>query len=269
MVGLMEGITPMTESPVLREVRDGVGVITLNRPRVRNALNRAMSEALRDAAQEFAARDDIQVVMVRGEGPAFCAGADLKERLLMSAEETAAHTTLIHQAVDAIAGLPVPTIAAVHGACLAGGAEVALACDLRFCSDRATFGFPEVKRGIFPGAGGVVRLPRLLGPARAAELIFTGRMIGAQEALSIGLVDRVTTADELGSQVASFAAEIRGNAPLALRAAKQALQLAADLPLAEALQAVAELRKSLDNTADYREGLAAFAEARKPQFRGR
>lgn len=259
----------MTDIPVLREVRDGVGVLTLNRPRVRNALNRELVAELRAAVQAFAQDLGVQVVVLRGEGPAFSAGADLKERLLLTPEEMTAHTDLIREAADAVAALPMPTIAAIHGACLAGGAELALACDLRFVSQRATFGFPEVKRGIFPGAGGVVRLPRLVGPARAAELIFTGRTVAADEALAIGLVDRVVPEAELGSEVAAFAADIRNNAPLALRAAKEALKRGMELPLAEALDVAANLRRSLDGSADYREGLAAFAENRKPQFRGR
>jgi enoyl-CoA hydratase/carnithine racemase len=258
----------MEQPPILLDVRDGVGVITLNRPDVLNALNRELVRRLLTVIDELSADRAVQVVVLRGEGRAFCTGADLRERLTMTPAETAEHTDLIRQAVDALAALPMPTIAAVHGACLAGGAEIVLGCDVRIASSRATFGFPEVKRGIFPGAGAVARLPRLVGPGHAADLILTGRTVTAREAARIGLVERLTTPSGLGDAVASVAADIRSNAPLAVRAAKVAIWQGLDGSLAEALALAVELRRPLDDTRDYREGLVAFAERRPPRFEG-
>ncbi|HET7036789.1 MAG TPA: enoyl-CoA hydratase-related protein [Thermomicrobiaceae bacterium] len=259
----------MEQPPVLSVLREGIGVITLNRPRVLNALSRELARRLRREIEELSANQALRVVVLRGAGRAFSAGADLTERLALTPEETAQHTDLIRAAADAIAALPVPVIAAIHGACLAGGAELALACDLRLASDDASFGFPEVKRGIFPGAGAVARLPRLVGPGQAADLIFTGRTIDAGEALAIGLVERLVPAAELGSTAAALADAIRANGPLAVRAAKAALRQGQGRPLPEALALAEALRRPLDQTRDYREGLAAFAERRPPRFTGK
>lgn len=242
--------------------------ITLNRPRVLNALSRATAQELKQAADEVAADQSVRLVVLTGEGRAFCVGADLKERLSMTADEMTAHTELILAAADAIAAIPAPTIAAIRGHCLAGGAEIALGCDLRFAEEGATFGFPEVKRGIFPGAGAVVRLPRLIGPARASDLIFSGRTIDAGEAYRLGLVDRLVPAGGLEAEVERFTHEVQVNAPLAVRAAKTAIQRGLDLPLAEAMTASIALRRPLDDTEDYQEGLRAFAERRDPEFKG-
>ncbi|HEU5423049.1 MAG TPA: enoyl-CoA hydratase-related protein [Nitrolancea sp.] len=258
----------MEPPPVLSELRQGIGVVTLNRPRVLNALSRELARRLRQAIEELGANPALRVVVLRGAGRAFSAGADLTERLTLTPEETAGHTDLIREAVDALAALPVPVIAAVHGACLAGGAELALACDLRLAAEGASFGFPEVKRGIFPGAGAVARLPRLVGPGQAADLIFTGRTIDAREALALGLIERLVRPNELGDAAAKIAAEIHANGPLAVRAAKAALRQGLDRPLPEALALAEALRRPLDQTRDYREGLAAFAERRPPRFRG-
>lgn len=254
---------------VEHEADDRIATLTLHRPRARNALDRRLTAALIAALAALAARDDLRALIVTGAGErAFCAGADLVERRAMSPEERSAHTAQIAAAADALAGFPVPVIAAVRGYALAGGAELAIACDLRVAAADAVFGFPEVRIGIFPGAGGVVRLPRLIGPSRARDLLYTGRQIAADEALRLGLVDRVVPPAAAVATARALAAQIAESAPLALRALKRALieSAGAAEPLAQAI--VARHRQPLDATDDYVEGLTAFAERRPPHFRG-
>jgi enoyl-CoA hydratase len=213
---------------VLLEQREGVATVTLNRPRARNALSRALAAELRATLDGLAADDGLRAVVVTGEGErAFSAGADLTERQTMTPAERTAHTAEIFAAVEALAQIPVPTIAAIRGYALAGGAELVLACDLRVAADDAVFGFPEVKIGIFPGAGGVVRLPRLIGPSAARELLFTGRQVGAADAYRLGLIDYMVPEDEVLPTAHALAADIAANAPLAVRAVKRALRDAA------------------------------------------
>jgi enoyl-CoA hydratase/carnithine racemase len=206
---------------------------------------------------------------VTGAGDrAFCAGADLKERRMLSADERSAHTTAIEAAAEALAALPMPTIAAIKGFALAGGAELAIACDLRVAAEDATLGFPEVKIGIFPGAGGALRLPRTVGSGAARDLLFTGRRVTAEEAFRIGLVDRLVSPQSVLETAGELAVLIAANAPLAVRAVKSALEKSQGLALRDARSAVSALRAALDATADYEEGLAAFAEKRAPRFTG-
>ena len=186
----------------------------------------------------------------------------------MSAEERTNHTDRIAAIADALALFPTPVIAAINGYALAGGMELAIGCDLRVAGQNAVFGLPEVKIGIFPGAGGVVRLPRIVGASAARDLIFTGRRIAAAEAFEIGMIDRlVPTADTLETAL-ELAGTIAANAPLAIRAVKQALWESDGLPERSAQRLVQARRRTLDDTRDYREGLAAFAERREPQFTG-
>lgn len=259
----------MDERPLLVTVADGVAAVTLNRPQALNALSRELARALFDAARDLAARTDVRVVIIRGAGErAFCTGADLKERKTLSPDQKSAHTAEIMSAFDQLAALPCPVIAAIHGYALAGGLELALACDIRIAADNAVMGLTEVAIGIFPGAGGPVRLPRLVGPGKAKELIFSGRHVRADEALRCGLVEQVVPRAGLETEVTALAMKIRDAAPLAVRAVKQVLSLTPDLPLAAAFAYSEALRRPLDTTADYVEGLAAFAERRAPRFRG-
>ena len=260
----------MAEEPVLLQARDGnVVTLTLNRPQARNALSRALAEALRTAAEALAADHTVRAVLVRGAPPAFCAGADLRERLDLPPDALTAHTQAVRAAVEAVAQLPMPTIAVIAGPCLAGGLELALACDVRFASTTATFGLPEVRRGIFPAAGGILRLPAVVGPSRAADLILSGRIIDAEEAFRIGLIDRLCPPEALEDTVAAYLAELAQTAPLAVRAAKAALAAARPALSPEALATIDQLRAALDATEDYQEGLRAFRERRPPRFTGR
>jgi enoyl-CoA hydratase/carnithine racemase len=188
--------------------------------------------------------------------------------LSLAPDDRTAHTEAVNVVADAIEAFPTPVVAAVAGPALAGGAELALACDIRVASERAAFGFPEVALGIFPGAGAPVRLPRLLGAAVARDLLFTGRRVEANEAARLGLVHEVVAPEHLERSALDRAELIARQAPLAIRALKRALLASEGLPAAEAHRVVAQQRRALDATADYAEGLAAFAERRPPRFRG-
>ncbi len=257
-------------SLVLVDRRDDVAIVTLNRPEVRNALNLALARELASSVQSLAQDPQLRAVVVTGVGDrAFCAGADLVERRDMSPDQRRETTEAIFAACQAIAAMPVPVIAAVRGYCLAGGAELAIACDLRVASEDAVFGWSEVKVGVFPGAGGAVRLPRLVGLGAARDLLYTGRRIDAGEAHRIGLVDRLAPPVRTLDDALTLAAEIASAAPLAVRALKQALREADGLSEAAAHEAIARHRRPLDATADYAEGLRAFSEKRAPEFHGR
>lgn len=264
------GLPSSSETIVVERRSEGqVGMLTLSRPAVRNAIDRAMARELRLAAEALAADPVLRVLIVTGAGTrAFSAGADLAERRNLSPEQRTAHTLEIEAAAEALAAIPVPTIAAIRGFALAGGAEVAIACDLRVAGNDALLGFPEVGIGIFPGAGGVWRLPPLIGLGHARDLLYTGRRVGATEALEMGLVDRVVDPAATIAEATSLATAIASNAPLAEQAIKHALSQIGGQGPAESRQIVNALRAGLDRTADYAEGLAAFAEKRSPRFTG-
>lgn len=243
--------------------------LTLCRPEARNAISRRLAVELQQACGRVVADSAVRALIVAGEGErAFSAGADLRERRRLSPSDRAAHTAAIEAAAEALASLPMPTVAAVRGFALAGGAELAVACDLRVAGTDAIFGFPEVRIGIFPGAGGVLRLSPLVGAGAARDLLFTGRRIDAVEAHRIGLVDRLVEPPLVVEAAVELARSIALNGPLAVRAVKKALRAAEGRLPAVARAEVNALRAALDDTADYDEGLAAFAEKREPRFRG-
>jgi enoyl-CoA hydratase/carnithine racemase len=258
-------------SPIVVALDDRhIATLTLNRPESRNAISRELAEELLRACDDLAQRDDVWAVIVTGAGDrAFCAGADLKERRGLSPPERAAHTRAIESAVESLAALPMPTIAAIRGYALAGGAEIAIACDIRVAAADAVLGFPEVRVGIFPGAGGALRLPGIVGEGAARDLLFTGRNVAAEEAFRIGLVDRIASTDTVLDSASELALAIAANAQLAVRAVKRALQEQRGLSLADARHTVNGLRAALDDSDDYEEGLRAFAERRAPRFSGR
>lgn len=252
-------------------VRDGdVVTVTLARPDAANSFSRAMLEELWAAGASVADDASVRAVIFTGAGEkAFCAGADLKERASMTPDEVVATVTLIRETISAVARLPMPTIAAINGAALGGGTELALACDIRLASSTATMGLTETTLAIIPGGGGTQRLARLVGPGRAKELIFTGRRITAGDALTYGIVEEVCAPEDLRGRALELARTIARNGPIAVRAAKEAIDRGGDLPLDEALRLETTLYARTIETEDRTEGLQAFAEKRAPVYRGR
>jgi enoyl-CoA hydratase/carnithine racemase len=259
----------MTGTHVTLEGRDGILTLTLHRPAALNALSSALCEEVAAALVQVAQDPGARVLILTGEGRAFSAGADLKEREGASPETIWQHNRKIFQIPLDLERLPVPTIAAVNGLALGGGCEIALGCDLRWAADTAEFACPEVTRGIIPAAGGTQRLPRLLGPSRAMALILTGRRINAQEAYRVGLADAVVPAGDLITAVQDVAATIASNAPLAVQAAKQAVRYGLAHAPDAGMALEGELQRMLYATDDCREGIAAFRERRAPRWRGR
>ena len=261
----------------IRFEREGrLAVLTIDRPKVHNALDFETSDALVDAWIRFRDDDDLRVAILTGAGDrAFCAGADLRGVGDFYRSLTSAQRLRRSEQLPGLGGITrnlaidKPIIAAVNGFCLAGGLEIALACDLRVASENASFGLPEVTRGIVPGAGGTQRLPRLVGPERALDLILTGRRIDAQEALRIGLVSRVVPFGELLDQARALANAIAENGPLAVRAARAAVWRGLDLTLDEGLRLEQLLAEPVRQSEDAQEGPRAFLEKRKPEWKGR
>lgn len=251
------------------EASGHVRVLTLDRPEAANALSRALLADLARALTTVVDDAHARALIITGAGQkAFCAGADLKEREGMSDEQVLETVTTIRETVSAVAGAPIPVIAAINGAAFGGGLELALACDIRLASSSASMGLTETTLAIIPGGGGTQRLPRLIGPGRAKELIFTGRRITAGEAHALGIVEEVCEPDMLLARAGELAARIAANGPVAVRAAKEAIDRGLQLPLEQALALETELYARTIGTADRREGLAAFREKRAPQYRG-
>jgi enoyl-CoA hydratase/carnithine racemase len=251
------------------ERRDGVEAWTIDGEGRRNSLTVALVAELEGLLARAAADRGLRVVVVTGAGDkAFCAGADLKERARMGAEEVHRFHAALRGVLRAIEAAPQPFIAALNGAALGGGLELALACDLRIASDAAQLGLPEVGLGIIPGAGGTQRLPRLVGVARAKDLVLSGRRIGAAEALAMGLVTQLAPPQRLLDEALALAGRLVRNAPVSLRQAKRAIDGGLHLPLEEALDLEHRLYQDCLGTQDRLEALAAFAEKRAPVFRG-
>ncbi len=258
----------MSQDALLVEDRETVRWIVLNRQASRNALSRDLVARLEETLEETAGRRDVRVVVVRGAGnEAFCAGADLKERRDMDDDAVRAFLATLKRAFTALEGLPQPTVAAINGHALGGGLELALCCDVRVAVEHARLGLPEVRLGIIPGAGGTQRLPRVVGPARAKELILTGRQVSALESLPSGLVTRVVPSDSLLDAVNDICRELLLAAPLAQAQAKRALR-AADADLATGLAFETAAYERCLNSTDRLEALEAFSEKRPPQFKG-
>src|SRR3954453_15310231 len=247
MTGADEALSPSVLLAV--DAESHIATLTLNRPEALNAISRQLAAELMAGCDALSEREDVWVLIVTGAGNrAFCAGADLKERRILSPAKRTAHTEAIEAAAEPLAALPMPAIAAVRGFALAGGAELAIACDLRVAAEDATFGFPEVKIGIFPGAGGALRLPRIVGGGATRDLLFTGRRLSAEEAFRLGLVDRLAPAEAVLESAGDLAGVIAANAPLAVRAVKRALAVSHGTSLDTARRAVNALRAPLDNT---------------------
>ncbi len=260
------------EEQVLKVERreDGLVILTLQRARRRNALGRVLVTALRETVAALHGDRVARVVVITGAGDkAFCAGADLKERAEMNPQEVEVFVRSLRAMMDEIAALPQPTIAALNGAALGGGFELALACDMRVALPGAVIGLPETHLGIIPGAGGTQRLSRLVGASMAKELIFTSRRVQGVEAQRLGLVSRVAPEGQLMECCAALAAPILTAAPIALAQAKRAIDEGIELSLAQGLLLEQECYGVTIPTEDRLEALAAFGEKRKPVFQGK
>jgi enoyl-CoA hydratase/carnithine racemase len=263
----------VTEQPnelVSLSVADGVATITLNRPPM-NALSTTVQAGFRAAADEVSERRDVRAVILYGGPKVFAAGADVKEMADWDHLTAIERTSTLTASFDAVAKIPKPVIAAVTGYALGGGLELALCADLRVVGDNAKLGLPEILLGIIPGAGGTQRLPRLIGPSRAKELIFTGRFVDANEALSIGLVDRVVAPDAVYDEALALAKQLAAGPGVALRAAKNAINRGLDVDLATGLEIERMQFAQLFATEDQKNGMDSFVEngPGKATFEGR
>lgn len=252
----------------VEEPSPGVRVVTLSRPDAANALNTAMGEELLALWPALSSDPAVRVAILTGAGRFFCAGADLKERDGMSDEAWSHQHVMFEAMIRTQLACPFPIIAAINGAAMGGGCEMALACDFAWASDTARIGLPEVGLGIIPGLGGTQFVTRAAGERRAAELLMSGLPIDAAQALDFGLVNRVTAPDELMPQVLERARVIAGKAPLSVRALKTVVRGGAALPLDQAMELELTEYNRLFRTADRREGVAAFNQKRTAVFRG-
>jgi len=254
-------------SKVIVEEHEHLWIVRINAPERRNALGREVVKGLLDAAERVAREKAVRCVILTGAGDkAFCAGADLKERKGMPEEQVREFVTLLNAMMNAISTSPKVWIGALHGACLGGGLELALCTDLRVAHQNVVLGLPEVRLGILPGAGGTQRLPRLIGVARAKELILTGRRIGAEDAVRLGVVNRIAEDHEAGAM--ELAHEVCKGAPISLTQAKRAIDSGWDLHLDAGLRWERACYDVTIPTEDRLEGLRAFAEKRPPVYRG-
>jgi enoyl-CoA hydratase len=249
------------------EIDNSVATVVLNRPDALNAFNTDQLSLLHGALRKLRANRSVRAVIITGAGDrAFAAGADIKAMVGLSKSEGLAFARLGHSVAYTIESLPMPVIAAVNGFALGGGCELALACDIRIAAENAVFGQPEVSIGVPPGWGGSQRLPRLIGPGLASEMIFTGRRVDAAEALRIGLVNAVYPKEELLDKARELAGKVAANSPRAVAAAKRGIQTAFNGNIASGLDTEARLFGDLFETNDQREGMHAFIEKRAPVF---
>ncbi|HZH60103.1 MAG TPA: enoyl-CoA hydratase [Metabacillus sp.] len=259
----------MIKAASLSKITENIAKITLTRPNAANSLSMQMVSELDSTLHEIKLDSALRCVIISGQGrKAFCAGADLKERALMNEAEVRQTLDCIRQMIEHVVSLPLPVIAAINGAALGGGTELALACDVRIASDHAIFGLTETSLGIIPGAGGTQRLPRLIGMGRAKELIFTARKITAQEALKIGLVEDVVSADSLEAEAIHLAKQIVKNAPIAVSQAKFAIDKGIEVDIQTGLAIERKAYELTIPTKDRQEGLQAFKEKRPPTYKG-
>lgn len=255
---------------IVHKEETGVATLTLNRPEVKNAINDELLDALEAALLAIDASDQVRSVIITGGEKAFCAGADIRRlRDLDGPLEAHRFCTRIQKAIDLLETIHQPTIAAISGVAVGGGCEIALACDLRIAAESALLGQPEINLGIVPGAGGTQRLPRLIGLTAAKELLFTGRTVSADEALGLGLVNRVVPDEDLMREARRLAETIASKPPVAVTMTKLCLRHGLQMPLAEALSYEARCFEFLFSTDDHREGVAAFLEKRPASFKGK
>lgn len=267
---MISQIPTTTFENVLYEKKGPLAYVTLNRPKVLNALNQRTWEELRAAFED--ARDDADVrgVILTGAGDkAFIAGADIGELAQITAVEAERSSTYGQDVLNLVENLGKPVVAAINGFALGGGCETAMACTIRIAAENARFGQPEVKLGVIPGGGGTQRLPRLIGKGRALQLILSGEMISAQEAYRIGLVNEVVPASDLITRAEAVLKQILANAPLAVKYSLEAVNKGLETTQTEGLSLEASLFGLCAGTEDKKEGTSAFHEKRRPQFQGR
>ena len=252
------------------EVEDGIATMRIDRPKM-NALNVAVQEEIRAAAAEATERDDVRAVIVYGGERVFAAGADVKEMAEMSYTDMVQRSGGLQSAFTAVAKIPKPVVAAVTGYALGGGCELAMCADIRIAADDATLGQPEILLGIIPGAGGTQRLTRLVGPAKAKDIIFTGRFVKADEALAIGLVDKVVPAESVYDEAVAWARQFTKAAAYALRAAKESIDRGLEVDLETGLELERVQFAALFATEDRSIGMGSFVAngPGKAQFQGR
>jgi enoyl-CoA hydratase/carnithine racemase len=248
---------------------DVVAQITLNRPAAMNSISTELASELSRACAEIAAAPEVRAVVLSAAGErAFCAGADLKERSAMTDADIMRQRHAMRAVFGAVLALPQPAIAAVHGFALGGGCELALACDVIVADDTAVFGLPEVTVGLVPGGGGTQLAMRRVGPGRAADLVLTGRKVGADEAERLGLIDRRVPRGQDGPAAVELAGQIAANSPVAVRAAKRAMRHGWGISLEAGLDVEDAAWRTAALSADRREGIAAFVEKRPPAWPG-
>ena len=253
---------------IILEISDHVAIITLNRPESMNALSSSMFFELKHALEKIDSDNTSQALVLTGGEKVFAAGFDIKEfTSIKTPSEANGMLYNIRQCYDFLAGLNIPVIAATSGLTFGGGFELALACDFRIASDTAQFALPEINLGLIPGAGGTQRLPRIVGVGRASEMLYTGKPITAQKAFEMGLVNKVTTPDNLIEKTLEMAILVASKPGFALKMIKNAVQTGMDTNLKSALEYEARCFEMLFSTQDQKEGVAAFMEKRKPEFR--
>jgi enoyl-CoA hydratase len=251
---------------ILAEKAERLGFVRINRPDVYNAVNVEAILELESAMQDFNNDDAVKVVIVTGEGKAFVSGSDISRLVEMDSMKAREYSQTGQRVLDFVENMEKPVIAAVNGFALGSGCELAMACDIRIASEKAKFGQPEVKLGLIPGHAGTQRLARLVGAAKAKELIFTGEMIDAQEALRIGLVNKVVASEVLIDEAKNMAKKIMEVGPTAVRIAKTVINRGTDANLTTANSYETEAFSILFSTAEAKEGMTAFLEKRKPKW---
>ncbi len=244
--------------------------LQMNRPESMNAMSSELANSILSAVLAAGKNKKIRAIIISGAGGrAFCAGTDLKERRHLNADQKWEQSRALFHLNEAIRSSSLPVIAAIDGWCLGGGFELALYCDLRIATLESRFGWPEMTLGAYPGGGGAVMLPRIIGQAKAKELFFTARRIEASEALDLGIINAITSKDQLMEKAQEFVAGIETTSPLGLAAIKKSINDGADISFGEAVKIDQGLRRPLESTEDYSEGLLAHFEKRRPIFKGK